>query len=702
MRKTFLLMILTSFSFFAIAQSFTEKFYFPDQNLRQYFFENYPQCFDRFSDSTYKDCIVPTNLNLSELGISDLYGMQNVDYTFLDRIDLSKNYITNANAVLDNLSYYQTKWIDISNNRISGDLKLHSDISYLNCSENNIGPNLNAIRIATLIANNNSIKHVSVDLLAPGKWDLRNNLIEGEDINVLYTVEKKLDTLLIKDNNLNGDCVDFFPFAKYIDDMCVVCPKLRVHGRIWEDINKNDQYDPGEDLETDYGYIILDSSIRGFDSNRYYEGIIPLGGLYNKEFTKYYRESENTKYILQGYSPIGRFDYYQFESKPFSFTKSCNGLNDFEIDQKVTPTSPIDATVRLSLSGSARPGGKFGQRIMIYDNTYPINVSGKIELKFDKRLDVIGSSLHASNIPLISQNDSVIVFAYNYVTGVLGNYIYFDFHVPDSLLLDLNDSLFTTATIYPDRINRDRDTSNNSFTYGVPVRMSYDPNEKAVFPPSNISPEFISERQNLTYTILFQNIGNAEAINIRIKDTLSQNLDISSLDVYETSHSGFTFDLNDNIATWTFKNINLPDSGTNEPASHGFVKYRIKPKATLRAGDQIRNTANIYFDFNPAVVTNTTITKIVDPIVTESETLDSEFETVKVFPNPSKELLNIRVNEVMTGSTFELLEISGQTILKQAIKNNQTQIDISDLKAGTYLYRFTTNNGVKVGKIVKQ
>jgi aminopeptidase YwaD len=101
-------------------------------------------------------------------------------------------------------------------------------------------------------------------------------------------------------------------------------------------------------------------------------------------------------------------------------------------------------------------------------------------------------------------------------------------------------------------------------------------------------------------------------------------------------------------------------------------------------------------------VTNTTVTKIVVPIETELETLDSEFESVKVYPNPTKDLLNVRVNELITGSQFELLEISGQSILKQSIKNNQTLLDISDLKSGTYLYRFTTNDGVKFGKVVKQ
>ncbi|MBK7970889.1 MAG: hypothetical protein IPK08_19305 [Bacteroidetes bacterium] len=42
-------------------------------------------------------------------------------------------------------------------------------------------------------------------------------------------------------------------------------------------------------------------------------------------------------------------------------------------------------------------------------------------------------------------------------------------------------------------------------------------------------------------------------------------------------------------------NINLPDSNANEPASHGFISYRIKPLSTLTAGTEFTNLAAIYF-----------------------------------------------------------------------------------------------------------
>ena len=50
----------------------------------------------------------------------------------------------------------------------------------------------------------------------------------------------------------------------------------------------------------------------------------------------------------------------------------------------------------------------------------------------------------------------------------------------------------------------------------------------------------------------------------------------------------------------------LPDSNVNEPASHGFIKFRIQQKASNPTGARIENTAAIYFDYNAPVLTNTT------------------------------------------------------------------------------------------------
>ena len=59
-----------------------------------------------------------------------------------------------------------------------------------------------------------------------------------------------------------------------------------------------------------------------------------------------------------------------------------------------------------------------------------------------------------------------------------------------------------------------------------------------------------------------------------------------------------------------FENINLPDSASDLLGSCGFITYKIKIKEYATVGTVITNTAFIYFDFNDAVITNTTKTTL--------------------------------------------------------------------------------------------
>jgi uncharacterized repeat protein (TIGR01451 family) len=62
----------------------------------------------------------------------------------------------------------------------------------------------------------------------------------------------------------------------------------------------------------------------------------------------------------------------------------------------------------------------------------------------------------------------------------------------------------------------DGDTSNNVYDFCYKVVNSYDPNMKEVY-PVNVLPGYDDW---FTYTIHFQNTGNAPAFNIRLRDTL--------------------------------------------------------------------------------------------------------------------------------------------------------------------------------------
>ncbi len=145
----------------------------------------------------------------------------------------------------------------------------------------------------------------------------------------------------------------------------------------------------------------------------------------------------------------------------------------------------------------------------------------------------------------------------------------------------------------------------DNLDHHVQVQCSYDPNDKLVQPQYPENYALIGE--DLIYTIRFQNTGNAEAYDVVIKDELDPNLDLSTFQYISSSHEAVlsTF-LEGNTITFEFRDIFLPDSTTNFDESQGYVMYSIRPYADVEDFTTIENTAEIYFDYNPAIVTNTT------------------------------------------------------------------------------------------------
>ena len=161
--------------------------------------------------------------------------------------------------------------------------------------------------------------------------------------------------------------------------------------------------------------------------------------------------------------------------------------------------------------------------------------------------------------------------------------------------------------------NSDVTFYSNEWTSSHVVSCAYDPNDKQAIPVGYAEPHFILADTEIEYKIRFQNTGNAPAFNVDIEDQIDiSKLDLSTFQPITASHSYSTLVQPDGHVTFTFANIMLPDSTTDEPGSQGFVIYRIKPLPTVAFGDVIENTASIYFDENPPIVTNTTFHTIYD------------------------------------------------------------------------------------------
>lgn len=235
----------------------------------------------------------------------------------------------------------------------------------------------------------------------------------------------------------------------------------------------------------------------------------------------------------------------------------------------------------------------------------------------------------------------------------------------------------------------DTDLSNNTDSACSVVLNSYDPNDKQVNLPEQISP---ADQETLEYMIRFQNDGNYSAVNVTVVDTISENLDLSTFRVLGTKHGVAThLDEDTRIVTFTFSGIGLAPSSQDLDASQGYIVYEIKEVAGLQEGDEIENTAYIYFDFNPAIVTNTT-----HNINSSLGNQEMATETLVVYPNPAQNTISILGGKV---NSVSIVDMTGKTVLTQTIGTSNV-VNIEGLSNGIYTVLMTSDNGVAQQRLV--
>ncbi len=238
------------------------------------------------------------------------------------------------------------------------------------------------------------------------------------------------------------------------------------------------------------------------------------------------------------------------------------------------------------------------------------------------------------------------------------------------------------------------------------IRNSFDPNEKIVVPTGAGTDKLIDSTTELEYTLYFQNTGNDTAYQIRLTDTLASYLNPATLRAGASSHPYRMELLPGNVLQFNFVNINLPDSGSNQTGSNGYVKFTIKQKPGNTAGTVINNKVDIYFDFNPPVTTNTATVRIGKVLPTSIQTLyKNKPINIQAYPNPFTASARINIE----GETFDKLQLTVYDltgrIVKQQLSNNTNSFTITNdnLQAGTYIFEISSNNQpVGRGKLIVQ
>jgi len=488
-------------------------------------------------------------------------------------------------------------------------------------------------------------------------------------------------------HNINNDVMGFVSNP---------CQYQTVSGKIYIDRNNNCVFD-GTDIPLQ---AVAASGIDSLASPSAY----PTENLYGyTDMTGVYsilaQQTYMTDYTIQ--IPA----YYQFifpstSCSPASY--SYTTLPQTTADFSLQCTSNIDVQCYALSANVAHPNKPF----FVYpyvSNTGCDSASGQLKLILDSR--VIYNSGLSSNPATTVSGDTLI---WNYVNltslsnGSYWNSFAAGVHLTPNTSVHVGDTLcFRVMTNVP---TNDIDATNNDYTVCIPVTTAYDPNVKEVSPKGLGPAGNIPVTTNvLTYMIHFQNTGTAAATNISVIDTLNSNIIPSSLKILGATHNVTPEWLAPGIVRFNFFNINLADSSSNEAASHGAIRFSVKLNQGLLLGTKIKNRADIYFDFNAPVATNTAVNTIAS--VTGVQELSNVTGTIKVYPNPFSTNTTFVIQSDKGNETylFELFDVVGKKVKSIQVSAKEFQVSRDELENGVYFYKIhSAENTIGVGKLIIQ
>jgi Leucine-rich repeat (LRR) protein len=639
--------------------------------------------------------------DLSSLSINNLVGLEflQFDYNHFSAIDISNltnlrylNFDNNLFTSFDfsplvNLeqlgcNYNQLSVLDVSHNPLLNSLQCHHN----QLTEVNFG---NGQHLVHFYAN--------------------DNLFTSLDLSALQVVA--LDTYFYNNPNLtyvnfkNG-ALYFLSFGsancpnlQYVcveeDAIATVMALLEIDGNESVLVNSYCSSSPGGVFNTISGTATIDSDNNGCDTNDF-----PVAGIKVNlnDGMNVGAAISNMNGAYGFFTQQGNFTVTpQFENPYFNCSPASATVNFSAVDGSVLPQNfcitPLgmhnDLEITIIPLTALRPGFDANFQLVYKNKGTHVVPSGSVSLSFvDSLLDLVT----AEPMP-DSQAADIMNWNYANLNPFETRTINFTVNLngpTETPPANIDDVIHFLAVVNP--TTGDEIIHDNTFELTQTVVGSFDPNDKTCLNGTYIDPEMIGDF--LHYLIRFQNTGTAPAENIVIKDAIDlSKFDISTLQMVTASHPYETHIESDHVE-FIFNGIQLP-GGVNNPLSHGFVSFKIKTKVNLPVGSSVSNKADIFFDYNFPITTNTVTSHF--SLLGTTEFNDS---TVAVYPNPVKDRFSISAKDTIT--SVQLYDVLGRQIQALSPGVKSLEIDLSQQNNGIYLVKINTEKGIKTQKIIKQ
>ena len=676
------------------------------------------------SDATGLEAFINlTNLNLrgnvlTDIDLTSLVNLEvlNLNDNNIGTVDISQNSnlqifrIRNNNLTSINLDHPDLLELEISGNNLTTlDITGELNLELLSASGNNIAAidlsqNLNLEEIF-LSANPITNLDVSNNMYLEYLW-IESNLITELDLSQnpnLIEVSFFDSEFLVYVNLKNGNssniglgegfyetpnvelvCVDEIDTFNtwYFQQLEVLNATLSTNCNFGNDqpnvVYGSVKYDIGLGCNDPSAVIVPNTLVTANVNGEDYGTITDANG----DYTLYTDEGNNTLTALSA-------------NMNFTFTPASQQVNFTGYGNQTTidfcaeaATTINDLSVAFLPINNARPGFSSNYQIVVTNNG-TTSLDGEILLTYDENLQtfIVASPSETAT------TTNTISFSFTGLDPFQSDYINLQFLNAQPPTLNGGDSLDFNIEITTSVI--DDNPSDNEFTYSQEVVNSFDPNDKRVLEGTEV---YIEEASNyLHYMVRFQNTGTANAQKVVVKDTLSDNLDWSSLQMVSASDDYQVNIVNGNALEFVFDNIDLPFEDADEEGSQGYISYKIKPKQGIAVGDIIAGDAAIYFDFNEPIITNEVSTEIIENLSVAAKELSSR---IQLYPNPTEHVMYIENNSSERIDQVGVYSITGQQIL---VKNKVQQINLSSLNTGIYFVKMTTESGNSfTQKVVKK